>query len=58
MSTSPFTNASVPLDKLTPMLRQYVELKAERPDVVLLMRVGDDSDSASSGEAHVLNNRI
>ena len=31
----------VPPDKLTPMLRQYVELKAERPDVVLLMRVGD-----------------
>ncbi len=32
---------SVPIEKLTPMLRQYVELKAERPDVVLLMRVGD-----------------
>jgi DNA mismatch repair protein MutS len=32
---------SVPLEKLTPMLRQYVQLKAERPDVVLLMRVGD-----------------
>jgi len=33
--------ASVPLEKLTPMLRQYVELKDERPDVLLLMRVGD-----------------
>lgn len=32
---------SVPAEKLTPMLRQYVQLKAERPDVVLLMRVGD-----------------
>lgn len=31
----------VPIEKLTPMLRQYVELKAERPDVILLMRVGD-----------------
>ncbi len=31
----------VPIEKLTPMLRQYVELKAERPDVLLLMRVGD-----------------
>jgi DNA mismatch repair protein MutS len=27
--------------KLSPMLRQYFEFKAERPDVVLLMRVGD-----------------
>ncbi len=26
---------------LTPMLRQYFDFKAERPDVVLLMRVGD-----------------
>lgn len=26
---------------LTPMLRQYFDIKAERPDVVLLMRVGD-----------------
>lgn len=42
MPTSPaFINAAVPLDKLTPMLRQYVELKSERPDVVLMMRVGD-----------------
>jgi DNA mismatch repair protein MutS len=32
---------SVPIEKLTPMLRQYVQLKDERPDVVLLMRVGD-----------------
>jgi len=32
---------SVPLEKLSPMLRQYVQLKDERPDVVLLMRVGD-----------------
>lgn len=37
------TNAApaVPIEKLTPMLRQYVQLKSERPDVVLLMRVGD-----------------
>jgi DNA mismatch repair protein MutS len=33
--------SSVPLEKLTPMLRQYVQLKEERPDVILLMRVGD-----------------
>ncbi len=26
---------------LTPMLKQYFDIKAERPDVVLLMRVGD-----------------
>ena len=26
---------------LSPMLRQYFDFKAERPDVVLLMRVGD-----------------
>jgi DNA mismatch repair protein MutS len=36
-----FDNSAVPLEKLTPMLRQYVQLKNERPDVVLLMRVGD-----------------
>jgi DNA mismatch repair protein MutS len=41
MSTPAFVNSAVPLDKLTPMLRQYVELKSERPEVVLLMRVGD-----------------
>ena len=33
--------AAIALDKLTPMLRQYVELKSARPDVVLMMRVGD-----------------
>lgn len=26
---------------LTPMMRQYFDVKAERPDIVLLMRVGD-----------------
>jgi DNA mismatch repair protein MutS len=31
----------VPLEKLTPMLRQYMQYKEERPDVILLMRVGD-----------------
>ncbi len=36
-----FNRAAVPIEKLTPMLRQYVQLKDERPDVVLLMRVGD-----------------
>src|SRR5918998_376322 len=36
-----FFPISAPADKLTPMLRQYVALKAERPDVILLMRVGD-----------------
>jgi DNA mismatch repair protein MutS len=29
------------LPNLTPMLRQYADFKAERPDVLLLMRVGD-----------------
>ncbi len=38
---APSPNSAVPLEKLTPMLRQYVQLKSERPDVVLLMRVGD-----------------
>jgi DNA mismatch repair protein MutS len=28
-------------NNLTPMLRQYAEFKSERPDVLLLMRVGD-----------------
>ena len=28
-------------EKLTPMLRLYVDLKSERPDALLLMRVGD-----------------
>lgn len=32
---------NIPLQNMTPMLRQYFETKAERPDVVLLMRVGD-----------------
>jgi DNA mismatch repair protein MutS len=41
MSATPFDNSAVPLEKLTPMLRQYIELKNERPDVILLMRVGD-----------------
>lgn len=31
----------IPLEKLTPMLRLYVTMKAERPDCVLFMRVGD-----------------
>lgn len=30
-----------PLENLTPLMRQYFETKAERPDVILLMRVGD-----------------
>ena len=33
--------SAVPIEKLTPMLRQYVQFKEERPDVLLLMRVGD-----------------
>ncbi|GAB4454056.1 MAG: DNA mismatch repair protein MutS [Armatimonadaceae bacterium] len=33
--------SAVPLEKLTPMLRQYMEFKTERPEVILLMRVGD-----------------
>lgn len=37
MSTRP----PVSLDKLSPMLRLYVQLKEERPDAILLMRVGD-----------------
>jgi DNA mismatch repair protein MutS len=38
---TPRTRPAVPIEKLTPMLRQYVQLKEERPDVILLMRVGD-----------------
>jgi DNA mismatch repair protein MutS len=30
-----------PLDNLTPLMRQYFEIKDERPDILLLMRVGD-----------------
>jgi DNA mismatch repair protein MutS len=33
--------AEIPIEKLSPMLRQYMELKAERPEVILLIRVGD-----------------
>jgi DNA mismatch repair protein MutS len=33
--------AHIPIEKLSPMLRQYMELKAERPEVILLIRVGD-----------------
>jgi DNA mismatch repair protein MutS len=32
---------NTPIQNLSPMLRQYFEIKAERPEVVLLMRVGD-----------------
>ena len=32
---------NIPLNNLTPMMRQYFQIKAERPDVLLLMRVGD-----------------
>jgi len=32
---------SIPLERLTPMLRLYVTTKEERPDCVLFMRVGD-----------------
>ena len=56
---APFDNNSVPIEKLTPMLRQYVSLKNERPDVVLLMRVGDfyeaygqDAETIA-GELHI-----
>jgi len=30
-----------PLNNLTPLMRQYFEIKDERPDIILLMRVGD-----------------
>ena len=36
-----FDMGEYPLNNLTPMLRQYFEIKEERPDVILLMRVGD-----------------
>jgi len=29
------------LDNLTPLMRQYFQVKEERPDIILLMRVGD-----------------
>lgn len=32
---------NTPLKNLSPMLRQYFEIKAERPEIILLMRVGD-----------------
>ena len=36
-----FSLSNLTSTSLTPMLRQYFDFKAERPDVVLLMRVGD-----------------
>jgi len=33
--------AQFSLSNLTPLMRQYFEVKEERPDIVLLMRVGD-----------------
>ena len=38
---SPSDSMLYPLENLTPLMRQYFETKAERPDVILLMRVGD-----------------
>ena len=35
------TAANVSLGSLTPMLRQYLEVKAEHPDAILLYRMGD-----------------
>ncbi len=35
------THLTVPIEKLSPMLRLYVQLKEERPDTILLIRVGD-----------------
>jgi DNA mismatch repair protein MutS len=32
---------TINFDTLSPMMRQYFQIKAERPDVLLLMRVGD-----------------
>ncbi|HEY3333082.1 MAG TPA: DNA mismatch repair protein MutS [Capsulimonadaceae bacterium] len=40
--TKPATdNSQYSLDALTPLMRQYFEVKEERPDIILLMRVGD-----------------
>lgn len=45
MPVSPVTSAAntvnVSLGSLTPMLRQYLEVKAEHPDAILLYRMGD-----------------
>jgi DNA mismatch repair protein MutS len=35
------TMSEFPLNNLTPLMRQYFEIKDERPDIILLMRVGD-----------------
>ena len=40
-TSSPRIIPPLQIEKLPPMLRQYVETKMERPDVVLLIRVGD-----------------
>src|SRR5262245_49076032 len=45
MSPEPLSRPSpvapVALGSLTPMLRQYLEVKAEHPDAVLMYRMGD-----------------
>jgi DNA mismatch repair protein MutS len=33
--------AEFPLDNLTPLMRQYFEIKEQKPEILLLMRVGD-----------------
>lgn len=50
-------SAAVNIEKLTPMLRQYMEFKAERPDVILLMRVGDFYE-AYGDDALTIANRL
>ena len=44
MSTAAPTKAASPepsLDKHTPMMRQYLRIKAEHPDILLFYRMGD-----------------
>ena len=31
----------VNLDKVTPMMRQYIEIKRENPDIIIFFRLGD-----------------
>src|SRR6185295_20075684 len=39
--TSPRMSASSPVTSLTPMMRQYLEVKAQHPDALLMYRMGD-----------------
>jgi DNA mismatch repair protein MutS len=46
-----------PLNNLTPLMRQYFEIKDERPDIILLMRVGDFFE-AYGADAEIISREL